>query len=199
MADLKSVIDTLETMFDRFNERYFENTLSKPVITVSPDTTRGAYGWCTTWKAWKENESDGHYEINLCAEHLARPFLETCGTLLHEMVHLFNLMHGVQDCSRGGTYHNRKFKEAALAHGLECSQSAKYGWSTTKLNDDAAAFVASLGGTAFSMYRSKPAKTGKKKSNTRKYTCPCCSMSVRATKDVMVKCAICEVLMEKEE
>lgn len=197
MADLKGVIETLETVFDRFNERYFENALSKPVITVSPDTTRGAYGWCTTWKAWKEGESDGYYEINLCAEHLARPYLETCGTLLHEMVHLYNLMQDVQDCSRGGTYHNRKFKEAALAHGLECSQTEKYGWSTTKLTDDTAAFVVSLGVSSFSMYRSKPTKASKK-SNTRKYTCPCCGMSVRATKDVMVKCAVCDVLMEKE-
>ena len=57
-------------------------------------------------------KDDGFYEINICAEHLARPFEQVAETLLHEMVHLYNLQIGVQDTSRGGTYHNKKYKEA---------------------------------------------------------------------------------------
>ena len=41
-ASLKPVIDELETLFSKFNERFFENKLESPVITVSPDHTRGA-------------------------------------------------------------------------------------------------------------------------------------------------------------
>ena len=48
-------------------------------------------------------KDDGFYEINICAEHLARPFEQVAETLLHEMVHLYNLQIGVQDTSRGGT------------------------------------------------------------------------------------------------
>ena len=33
--------------------------------------------------------------------------------------------------------------------------------------------------------------TGKKKSSSRKYACPCCGMSVRATKEVRVMCMDC--------
>lgn len=51
-ASLKPVIAELETLFSKFNARFFENKLESPVITVSPDHTRGAYGWCTSWKAW---------------------------------------------------------------------------------------------------------------------------------------------------
>ena len=69
----------------KVHARFFADKLEKPVITVSPDHTRGAYGWCTGWKAWKAGEDEGHYEINLCAEYLNRPFEETCGTLIHEM------------------------------------------------------------------------------------------------------------------
>lgn len=47
-ASLKPVIDELETLFSKFNARFFENKLESPVITVSPDHTRGAYGWCTS-------------------------------------------------------------------------------------------------------------------------------------------------------
>lgn len=103
-VSLKPVIEELENLFSKFNARFFADKLEKPVITVSPDHTRGAYGWCTGWKAWKAGEDEGHYEINLCAEYLNRPFEETCGTLIHEMVHLQNLQDGVQDTSRSGTY-----------------------------------------------------------------------------------------------
>ena len=116
-VSLKPVIEELEDLFSKFNTRFFADKLEKPVITVSPDHTRGAYGWCTGWKAWKAGEDEGHYEINLCAEYLNRPFEETCGTLIHEMVHLQNLQDGVQDTSRSGTYHNKKFKETAEAPG----------------------------------------------------------------------------------
>lgn len=52
-VSLKPVIEELENLFSKFNARFFDGGLEKPVITVSPDHTRGAYGWCTGWKAWK--------------------------------------------------------------------------------------------------------------------------------------------------
>ena len=136
-VSLKPVIAELEDLFSKFNTRFFADKLEKPVITVSPDHTRGAYGWCTGWKAWKAGEDEGHYEINLCAEYLNRPFEETCGTLIHEMVHLQNLQDGVQDTSRSGTYHNKKFKETAEAHGLTVEKGEKYGWHKTTLSPGA--------------------------------------------------------------
>lgn len=45
-VSLKPVIDELETLFSKFNKAFFEGKLEKPVITVSPDHTRGAYGCC---------------------------------------------------------------------------------------------------------------------------------------------------------
>jgi hypothetical protein len=136
-ATLKNTISNLEDLFSVFNEVYFENELARPVITVSPDTTNKAFGWCTTYKAWSDSKSgEGYYEINICAEHLARPIEEVAGTMLHEMVHLHNLQNGIKDNSRGGTYHNAKFKETAEAHGLNVEKNEKYGWAVTTLNDD---------------------------------------------------------------
>ena len=60
-VSLKPVIEELENLFSKFNARFFDGGLEKPVITVSPDHTRGAYGWCTGWKAWKAGEDEGHY------------------------------------------------------------------------------------------------------------------------------------------
>ena len=49
-TSLKPVIDKLENLFSKFNEKFYGGELQKAVITVSPDTTKGAYGWCTAWK-----------------------------------------------------------------------------------------------------------------------------------------------------
>ena len=167
MESLKPVIDKLENLFSKFNEHFYGGELQTPIITVSPDTTKGAYGWCTSWKAWKqagsEDKDAGYYEINICAEHLTRKFEELCGTLLHEMVHLWNLQNGVQDTSRGGTYHNKKFKEVAEQHGLIIEQHPKYGWTLTKLNEETKQFINSLGDTGFGIYRDSAAKIKTKK------------------------------------
>ena len=184
-VSLKPVIEELENLFSKFNARFFDGGLEKPVITVSPDHTRGAYGWCTGWKAWKAGEDEGHYEINLCAEYLNRPFEETCGTLIHEMVHLQNLQDGVQDTSRSGTYHNKKFKETAEAHGLTVEKGEKYGWHKTTLSPEALEFVQSLGKQGFTLVRPRPLGlkgSSKGGSSSRKYVCPCCGAISQAVK-----------------
>lgn len=204
---LKDTIQQLEDLFGIFNYKYFNGELSKPVITVSPDMTKGAYGWCTSYKAWKEagHDTEGYYEINICAEYLSRPYEEVAGTMLHEMVHLYNLENGVKDTSRAGTYHNRKFKEAAEAHGLTVASNEKYGWCETALTEEAKQevkdFMDSIGKTSFDLYREKVAEEKKKggKSNSRKYVCPCCGLIIRATKEVKVVCFDCEQLLIEEE
>lgn len=196
---LKPVIQNLEDLFQVLNSKYFENELAKPVVTVSPNTLKvNAAGWCTTYKAWKDTEDEGYYEINICAEHLARPFEEVAGTMLHEMVHLRNLQNGVKDNSRGGTYHNNKFKEAAEAHGLIVEETEKYGWAKTKLTEEAkeevAYFMDFIGRKSFDIFRKAEQKEEKKsggKSSSRKYVCPCCGAIIRATKEVKVCCGEC--------
>lgn len=201
-VSLKPVIGELEALFTTFNKALFEGKLEKPVITVSPDSTKGAYGWCTGWKAWNDgSENGGFYEINLCAEYLNRPFEDTCSTLIHEMVHLWNLQAGVQDTSRSGTYHNKKFKDAAEAHGLVVEKTEKHGYSKTSLSPESVAFVQSLGKSGFSLVRPRPLGlkgNSKSKQSSRKYVCPGCGAIIRATKEVFVICGDCELTFEEE-
>lgn len=199
MNTLKNVITELEDLFETYNEKYFDSELRRPVITVSPQGKERVFGWCTTWKAWKEkDDSEGYYEINVCAEHLARPFAEVAGTLLHEMVHLYDVQNGIQDTSRGGTYHNLKFKNSAALHGLTVEKDEKYGWAKTTLSPDALeetnSFMNFIGKESFDLYREAEVKGEKEKkggSNSIKYVCPCCGAIIRATKKVRVICAEC--------
>lgn len=201
---IKSTIQDLEDLFEVLNSKYFNGELKKPIITVAPDNTKhGSYGWCTNYEAWKDSE-EGYFEINICAEYLTRPFTEVAGTMLHEMVHLYNTINGVKDCSRGGTYHNKKFKDAAETHGLNVEESAKYGWSITCLNKDAINevedFMGFIGKQSFDIHREVLPKEKKKggKSSSRKYVCPVCGTIVRATKEVKIICADCDVMMVEE-
>lgn len=122
---LQPIIEKLESLFSSFNDKFYDGGLQKPIITVSPDATKGAYGWCTSWKAWKlEGSGDdaGYYEINICAEYLSRPFELVAQTLLHEMVHLYNLQIGVQDTSPTvkDDWYRKEFHQP-VPFGQECS------------------------------------------------------------------------------
>ena len=197
---LKPVIEKLENYFELFNKKFFGGELLKPVITVSPDTSSGAYGWCTSWKVWADQEeeakeNEGFYEINMCAEYLARPFEETAGTLLHEMVHLYNQQHNIKDTSRSGNYHNKEFKKAAEAHGLTVEKDATYGWCRTKLDKEALEYVNSLKANKFDIHR-KMVSSKAAKQSSRRYVCPCCGLIIRATKEVRISCMDCGKKME---
>lgn len=123
-------------------------------------------------------QNEGFYEINICAEHLARPFEQVAETLLHEMVHLYNLQIGVQDTSRNGTYHNKKFKETAEQHGLDVGKDPKYGWTITTLDAEARAFVDSLQDKKFNFTES----------TCRKF--PVCQKPNSPAENMFVRCAV---------
>ena len=130
---------------------------------------------------------------------------------LYEMIHYWNYENGIQDTSRGGTYHNKRFKAAAEARGLEVSHSEKYGWSHTSPSDELLDFVLENGLTdilinrnELSSYRVGGIGTHsgvdgnplpRRTSSTRKYVCPSCGMSIRATKTVNVACMDCNMQM----
>jgi len=195
----------LNSIFDLLNERYFESTLSRPIITIQ--STPKAYGHYTLYDAWSVDGERGMREINIGAGTLARPIENVVATLLHEMVHYFNDLSGVKDCSRGNTYHNRKFKELAEACDLEITHHATYGWSLTAPGDALVEFCIEHDLREIRLCRNDlviPRVTGTgthdgsaapalgKKSSTRKYVCPCCGMSVRATRSVNIACMDCD-------
>lgn len=185
-------VKTLGELFDQFNEYLFNNEVEKPVITISPDTTSGAYGWCTTQKIWKTDEEE-YYEINICAEHLNRPIKEVCATLLHEMVHLDNINKGIKDTSANGRYHNKKFKETAEAHGLVIEKQGNVGWSKTSLQESTAEWIdENVKIEGFGIARAKKMKVvGKRKSKYRYYTCPCCGVKFYTVSEIHATCDDC--------
>lgn len=208
LTSYNRVAGYLNKLFDTLNAEYFESALSRPTITIQ--STPKAYGhFSLRDDCWISKNGKTH-EINIGAGTLSRPIEEVAATLLHEMVHYFNYEQGIQDCSRGNTYHNRRFKDAAEAHGLLVQHSDKYGWSHTAPSDSLLDFILENGFTDILINRNEfsgfqitgtgthngtPFGTTPKKSSSRKYICPCCGMSVRATREVNIGCLDCGVKM----
>lgn len=196
----------LEKLYDKLNHDFFEDSLERPVITVQ--STARAYGHYTLYNAWNI-KGEGYRELNIGAGTLDRPIENVLATLLHEMCHQYNdIVLNVQDCSRGGTYHNRFFKETAESHGLNVSKTEKYGYSRTEPADRLLEWILNNNiqeiqlcrndmPTIFPVITKGPGRapaisgSGIMKSNSRRYVCPECGMIVRATRTVHVLCGDC--------
>ena len=97
-------------------------------------------------------------------------------------------------------YHNKRFKSMAEAHGLEVEHHPKYGWTITSPGVDLLDFIEQQGWQDLQMVEGvslldvlgtlpKGGSRTKKPSSTRKYICPKCGNSCRATKAINIICA----------
>ena len=203
---VKEYIETvtyLSKMYDFFNEKLFGGALEKPVITISPDEKNKAYGWITRDKLWKGNENDeGMYEINLSAQFLNRPISEIASTLIHEMCHQWARVNNFKDTARSGSFHNKLFRQIAEDHGLNVELNGGYGWSATTLKESTNGLLDRFieQNTVIPVYRVMPIKPKRVRNlSVRKYVCPDCEASVRATKAVNVVCDDCMKQMQEEK
>ncbi|PWM74474.1 MAG: hypothetical protein DBX59_03555 [Bacillota bacterium] len=194
-------IKYLNELYDFLNGQFWNGELEKPVITVQADTKNKATGWFVCGEVWKENgEEHGTPELNISAQFLNRPFEDVAETMLHEQVHNYAYMNKMQDCSRGGSYHNKLFKKLAEAHGLSVDNDKRIGWAVTKLTPATRETLALFAKEHTFIYRLPDCKGLKvKSSSTRKYACPICGISVRATKQIRVMCVDCETVMVEDD
>ena len=106
------------------NDDFFSSQLEMPIITIQ--STPRAYGHYSVSPIWTVNGEEKKHEINIGACTLDREIEYIITTLVHEMVHMYNnTVLKIQDCSRGGTYHNKQFKATAESVGLIVTKSDK--------------------------------------------------------------------------
>lgn len=208
LTSYNRVAGYLNKLFDLLNQHFFESELARPTLTIQ--STPKAYAhFSVRDDTWVSTVGATH-EINIGAGTLARPIEFICADLLHEMCHYYCQLHGIKDTSRGNTYHNKRFKEVAEAHGLNVAHHEKYGWTLTTPTDELLDFVLenelsdilitrnefygiSVSGTG--NHNGNPTPPPPKPSSSRKYVCPCCGNSVRATKCVHIACMDCQAEM----
>lgn len=216
----------LGKLYDFCNDKLFGGELVKPVITVQRDERNKTNGWWSVKKVWKwQNTAPANcvecdtrdefencaeclklidreeHELNMTAQQLNRSINQIASTLIHEMCHQYASANNMQDCSRGGTYHNKLFKTIAEKHGLTVECVKTIGWSHTELTDKTTVLIAEfVAENPDSIIYRLPVVKGQtvKTSSTRKYICPVCGQSVRATKSVNIMCLDCNKPMVEE-
>ena len=209
---MSRAVSQLEHVYNSLNSDFFAGELPVPIITVQ--SKPGTYGHCSVAKVW-QRKNDKTYEMNISAETLNYPIEEVIDTLLHEMCHLYCRENNIKEVSRGGKYHNKRFKEVAEAHGLTCVPCGQYGWNTTP-GDNLVEYALNKGWNEILLGRNTlpPAMRtgatgtaqpgaatpgGKRPSSTRKVICPKCGQSARATKKVNIICGVCMERMVEAE
>ena len=206
LTSYNRVAGYLNKIFDLLNAEFFEGALSRPTITIQ--STPKAYGHFSLREDTWISKIGATHEINIGAGTLSRPIENVVATLLHEMVHYWNDKNGIKDASRGNTYHNKNFKVKAEECDLIVEHHDTYGWSITSPSDALLEFCVENNLTEIRLNRNDvmsiavgvsgthagtfTGTAGRKPSSTRKYICPCCGMSVRATKAVNIACMDCD-------
>ena len=104
------------------------------VIVLGSGVERGrlvklGHWWGARWEA--SGEARG--EVLLAGEALHLPVEDVFEVLLHEAAHGLNAARGVKDSSRGGRYHNARYRAAAMEVGLAVVQLPPHGWAKTIL------------------------------------------------------------------
>ena len=135
------LLTALYAAFDHFNAKLSPTPLPHPVLVLVPAGRRNALGWMGADR-WQHGEHMMH-EINLCSDHLKRPFEELMETLIHEMVHMSNREDKIDDCN-AQQRHNKKFKARAEQYGLTVEKMGRFGFAKTALAEKAREAVDSL-------------------------------------------------------
>lgn len=201
MARIRSITTMAElsagmmAAFNAINEHFYNGELEKPIITFKEGKRKQAYGWIETRKQWVQGKNE-RYEINISVDFLGERSIEcTISTLMHEMAHLYNLQNGIKDTSRGGVYHNKKFKETAEAHGLIIEFNEHIGWSLTSLQENTKQWIAdNINIKEFKIYKRTAERipgASKPKQSMKKLVCPNCGNIARVTSNIKLICGDC--------
>ncbi|AEB47415.1 hypothetical protein VAB18032_01655 [Micromonospora maris AB-18-032] len=140
-------------------------------------------------------------EVLISGEGLSREPEAIFTTLLHEATHALADVRGIQDTSRQGRWHNKKFATLAAELGMSTTKDDKLGYSPCTLTDlTRARYRATITGLgkALRFYR-HPEPTGEAKTRTNNnngISCECeCPRKLRisqtAFEEAPIVCAAC--------
>ncbi len=155
---------------------------------------------------WQVAGTDRH-EVLVGGEGLQRGPLEVLGTLLHEAAHGLAQARSVQDTSRGGRYHNRRYATLAGELGLDVANVKPIGWSATSVPaPTAAGYAGQLEelAAALVLWRRQEHRsgTGTRSRNLLAAACPC-GRRLRVAKATLAEapilCGACEHPFERAD
>lgn len=141
-------------------------------------------------------------ELLVGGEGLRLGALEVLGTLLHEAAHGLGLARSIVNTSRGGRYHNRRYRALAEELGLDVAQVGSIGWSDTSVRpataDAYAGVLADIEQALVLWRRSEPERGRRAGGGSNLAACGCScepARRIRAARSTLeagpILCALC--------
>ena len=195
----EKAVKYLEKIYTLINQEYFYGELEEITLTVQESVR--SYGHVSVDNTWFTDDKSMK-ELNISASYLKRDISEIVTTLIHECSHIWNMQHDIKDTSNNNVYHNKKFKRTAEEMGkIKVWRHERYGWTISRPLQETLDFCKRhrLGDIQIWRQDEAQGRKTKKPSSTRKYICPCCGSSFRATKDINVLCMDCNEIFVKTE
>lgn len=128
-VEVSALVRVLEAMWTSIQRHHTE--VPPAVIMIGPgDHPMPIWGYWSPAR-WSVPAHGTRGEVLIAGESLARPAKQTLETLLHEAAHALATARKIQDTSRQGRYHNRRYKALAEELGLTVAKHETYGWTLT--------------------------------------------------------------------
>lgn len=126
------IVSAVEAIWHAVRERH--GSVPPAVIQVASGrelqrVRRHGHWAASRWRVTGDDELVG--EVFIAAERFSDGEAGVLATVLHEAAHALAFVRDVRDTSRGGRYHNKRFKVIAEGLGLGVEQGASNGWSRT--------------------------------------------------------------------
>lgn len=185
----------LQRIVGLLNDKYFGSELPNIPIFVTPNTKKiSCFNPGSVTVYHKKDVKTGH--INVSDHILSLPIENVCSTLLHDMCHHYCYINGVKDTSRGYQYHNRRFKNVAITHGLNVARNNACGWEITSPSSDLLSWVSQNFDRNYSLEIFRYTRSsGKSPGNSVRYVCPVCGSIARKTDRKRIGCWECNIEM----
>lgn len=208
MNDITEASALIKNIFSKLNKEFFNNELPELPIYLTA-TTRAITAFNADVTTVFDRKRKQECQFNFSDDILTDPIVVVCQRMLHVMCHYYCYLHGIPESSRGGTYHNKKFKRVAERHGLVSVKDDTYGWSISCPSERLVRFCADeFKGFSFGVFRythydkdkacvdMSTIETGMENvknpnSHSIKFQCPICGNSTRATKIIRLICGDC--------
>jgi hypothetical protein len=132
-------------------------------------------------------------ELFVGGEGLAGGSVEVLGTLLHEAGHGLAATRHVQDTSRQGRYHNRRYATLASELGLTVTTAGSRGWTLTAVPPETAAayagVVEDLARALVLWRRAEQRRSGRRGTNLLPAVCGC-GRRIRAARSTLTQAPV---------
>jgi predicted SprT family Zn-dependent metalloprotease len=124
-ATTLKLFGALQNAYNYFKKHLFKDKLSHVVLTLNRRTKSAGY---YMHSAWVDEIDIILPEININPEMLRRGIKRVMSTLVHELCHHYQYLHGQPG---RGRYHNKEFAKIMMHVGLICSDTGMPGGKQT--------------------------------------------------------------------